>query len=373
MRKISILFLFAFFLSLFNPIIVLAEEKDPTNNITIQEALDIAYKSNPDLRKAQLEIEKAQILRDDAAKAVTWIPTGGLINPAYQQVFNGYQQAEIGLSTAKKAEASEKNRITKEVIGSYTKVLKDYNTMESMKITLEDLEHQKRIAGMSKGLGLMADIDYEKLDAGIKNAEEGYKAIQAAYEGSLASLRYLLGQNPNWNPVLTSRAILETYPRNELSVELSRGTSESILVWTSKALLDIEKSQEYWVLPNVSTDMRNINRDKAEINYKQAKRDTRALIEQLYHGINAIEGQIQAAEVAYNTAQKDMEIAQVKYDVGMIPRYSAMPGAETLSSAKVEAEKTRLELENLKADLAKMKADFAFLTGQTVYNPKDWI
>lgn len=372
MRKKIAYIIVAFFLVMVLTPTAFAKDGIEVDTLTIQNALDIAYKNNPDLRKAGLEIEKAQILRDDAAKAVTWIPTGGLINPAYQQIFNGYQQAEIGLSTAKKAETSEKDRITQEVISTYTNVLKSYNTMEGMKISLEDLQHQKRVAGMSKGLGLMADIDYEKLDAGIKKAEEGYKATNAGYESSLANLRYLLGQNPNWNPVLTSRAILETYPRNELSIELSRGTSESILVWTSKALLDIEKSQEHWVLPNVSSDMRYINLHKAEINYEQAKRDAKAIIEGLYYGIDTIEGQIQAAEVAYITALKDLQVAELRYDVGMIPRYSAMPGVQTLSSAMVEAENARLELENLKADLAEMKANFAFLTGQTVYNAEDW-
>lgn len=341
------------------------------HTMTLEDALQIAYGNNPDLRKADLELEKAQILRDDTRKALDWIPTGGLIYPETQQVFNAYQQAEIGLATAKKAQASEKDRITQEVITAYTKVLKDFNTMESTRLTLEDLEHQKRIAGMSMGLGLISELDYQQLESGIKQAQEGYKAAQAAYEGSLASLRYLLGQNASWNPVLSSRAILDTYSRNELSVELSRGTSESILVWTQKALLDIEESKKTWVLPNTSSDMKKVDLHMAEINYEQAKRDVKATIEGLYHGIDAIEGQIQAAESALATAQKDLEIARLKYEVGAISRY-AMQGAESLSAAEIAAETARMDLENLKADLAQMKAQFAYLTGQEPYDPKDW-
>ncbi len=341
------------------------------HTITLEDTLQIAYSNNPDLRKADLEVEKAQILRDDTREMIDWIPTGGLIYPETQQVFNAYQQAEIGLTTAKKAQASEKDRITQEVITAYTKVLKDFNTMESTRLTLEDLEHQKRIAGMSMGLGLISEMDYQQLESGIKQAEAGYKAAQAAYEGSMASLRYLLGQNASWNPVLSSRAILDTYSRNELSVELSRGTSESILVWTQKALLDIEESKKTWVLPNTSSDMKKVDLHMAEINYEQAKRDVKATIEGLYHGIDAIEGQIQAAESALATAQKELEIAQLKYDIGAIPRYS-MTGTDSLSAAEVAAETARMDLENLKADLAQMKAQFAYLTGQEPYDPNDW-
>ena len=346
--------------------------EEAVHTVTLEDALQMAYTSNPDIRKADLELEKAQINRDDARDTLDWIPTGGLIDPAVNQVFNLYQQTEIGLSTAKKAQESEKDRITQEVISAYTKVLKDFNTMESTRLTLEDLEHQKRIAGMSMGLGLISELDYQQLESGIKEAQEGSKATQAAYEGSMAALRYLLGQNASWNPVLSSRAILDTYSRNELSVELSRGTSESVLVWTKKALLDIEKSKEIWFLPNTSSDLKKVDLHMAEVSYEQAKRDAKAMIEQLYYGIEATEGQIQAAESALATAQKDLEIAQLKYDIGAISRYSMVPGTDTLSAAELEAETARMDLESFKADLAQMKAQFAYLTGQEPYDPGDW-
>ncbi|NLU48037.1 MAG: TolC family protein [Syntrophomonadaceae bacterium] len=358
-------------LSLLFPMFTYAEE-EPILKVTIDDALQIAYANNPDLRKANLEVEKAQIQRDDAAKYVTWIPTGGMVVPAYQQIFNAYQQAEIALTAAKKAQASEKKRVTQEVITAYTKALKDYNTMESTRIKLQDLENQKRIAGMSMGLGLISELDYQKLDSSIKQAQEGYKSAQAAYESSIASLRYLLGKGEDWNPKLASRAVLDTYNRHELNVELSRGLSESVLVMTQKALLDIEKSKEDWILPNVSSNMQKINSGMAEINYEQAKRNAKATIEQLYYGIDALEGQIQAAESALATAQKDLEIAELKYEVGVISRY-AIPGADSLSAAEVTAETARMNIENLKADLAQMKAQFAYLTGQEPYDPADWI
>jgi len=344
---------------------------EEVHTLTLEEALQLAYAHNPDLREADLEVEKAQILRNDAAKALDWIPTGGLIYPETQQIFNAYQQAEIGLSTAKKAQAAAKARVTQEVIAAYTNALKNYNTMESTRLQLQELENQKRIAGMSMGLGLLSEIDYQKLESNIKKAQEGYRAAQAAYEASIASLRYLLGQNQNWSPVLSSRAILDTYSRDELSVELSRGLTESVLVLQQKALLDIEESKKYWFIPNVSSDLKKVQLHMAEIDYEQAKRDAKSTIEQLYYGIDAAERQIEAAKSALAAAEKDLEIAKLKYEVGAISRY-AMPGSESLSSAEVAAKTARMNLESFRADLAQMKAQFAFLTGKEPYDLKDW-
>lgn len=340
--------------------------------VSLEEALQIAYQNNPDLRKSNLELDKAQIQRDDARQLIDFIPASGLVSPETNAVFNAWQQAEIGLATAKKAQTSEKELVSKEVISTYIEAVKYYNDMESSRLTLQNMEHQKRIAGMNMGLGLMSELAYQKLDNSINKVQEGYKATQAMYEGAIASLRYLLGQSAGWNPGLSSRAVLAAYPRNELSVELNRGTSQSVLVYTKKALLDIENSKEDWILPNLSTKMQNINLNMAELDYEQATRDAKAAIEKLYYGIDTLEGQIQVSEASYREAQKDLEIAKLKFDVGVIPRYSMTPEAETLSGAELDEQKARLDLENLKADLAKMKADFAYLTGQTVYDSKDW-
>lgn len=347
-------------------------DQDTLTTVSLEEAIQLAYKNNPDIRKADLELEKAQILRNDARKHVDYIPIEGLVSPQYQQVFNNYQQAEIGLSVARKTYLTEQERVNKEVISTYAQAVKNYNAMENMQLTLKDMETQKRIAAMGMSLGLISELNYEKIDMANNKVQEGYKATQASYESSIASLRYLLGRSMGWNPVLTSRAVLNNYPRNELSVELNRGTSESAMVWTQKALLDIENSKKYWTLPNLSSEMQKINLNMAEVNYEQANRDAKALIEKLYYGINAIEGQIQVADNACRIAEKDLQIAQLKFDVGIIPRYSMINGDETLSGAELGAQKARLELENLKADLVMMKSDFAYLTGQTVYNPNDW-
>lgn len=369
-QYIALLVTLAFCMILASPAISLAGDED--NGLSIQQALDIAYKSNPDIRKAQLEVDKAQLQRDDAAEAVTFIPTGGLVAPAYQQLYNGYQQTEIALKTAKKACDAEKDRITKEVIAAYATAIKNYNIMETTRLNLEDMKEQKKAYSLAKEVGYMAEHDYSKFETGLKSLEEGYKASQAQYNSSIASLGQLLGKTQGWNPELTSRAVLDEYSRNELTVEISRALSESVLVMRQQALLDIEESKQEWVLPNVSSDMQQIELDMAGINYEQARRSARSTIEGLYYGIDALEGQIEAAQSSYEMARRNYEVAKLKYEVGMIPKCSIVPGEESLNGAALDVSKKLVELESLKADLAQNKATFAYLTGQVVYSSGDW-
>ena len=372
LKKLTPLLLLVFVAVAIIPGTVVAQED--SSALTMQQALDMAYKHNPDLRKAQLELDKAEINRDDAAKAVSGIPTGGLVIPEVQQGYNQFQQAEIGLKVAKQTVATEKDRLSKDIINAYTTALKNYNTMETTRLTLEDLKQQLSVSNIAMQTGMMSDYDLSAVQNGIRQAEKGYQAAQAQYDASLAALAALLGQGSNWKPELNSKAVLTKYQREDLAIELSRGLEQSTAVWQAQAQVDIEKSKETWIMPNISSDMQSINTGTAETTLEQAKIATQSAIEQLYYGIDATEGQIAAAEAANVQAQRDLEIAQLKYDVGLATKYS-LPGASgssSLAAATLAAQKAQYNLDSLQAGLAGMKAQFAYLTGQTVYDAEDW-
>ena len=340
--------------------------------LTIQEALDTAWSNNPDLRKAQLEVEKSEISRDKVFEAVTWIPTGGLVVPAYQQVFNNYQQAEIGLSVAKKTEKLEKDRIAKDVIAAYTLALNNFNRMELAYETYQDMQERAKNNSIANSIGLSSDYDYEQFSVVMKQAEQGYRAAQVAYESSIAELRQILGRSSEWNPRLTSQANLSTYQRESLSLELTRAMSESVLVWSKEALLDIEKSKQNWVLPNLPGNMQQINLDMAEIDYEQAKRSARVTIEGLYNTIDLLEKQIAVAELNLQSTEKDLSIAELRYELGVISKNGLIPGGQDLASVQLKAHNAKVELQSLKSQLAQAKAEYAYLTGKEVFNIQDW-
>lgn len=340
--------------------------------LSLDEALDISLKNNSDLEKGKLQLEKAEIARDDSAEAITYVPVEGAFSPEYQALYSGYQQAELTVRNQKKILQSEEARINSEVISTYCSAVKNFNAMHKAQLQLELMDKQNTIASISKEIGLISNYDYEGSKLGKKQLQEVVNLAESSYNGSITELRRLLGQSSDWEVELVSKPTIKIYPRHDLAIEVSRGTSESALVMTKEFLLGLEEIKKGWRTTDyVSRQIQDIDLSLAQIDYGEAKRAVRATIEQLYYTIDALEGQIQAAESALATAQKDLEIAQLKYEVGAISRYS-MTGTDSLSAAEVAAETARMDLENLKADLAQMKAQFAYLTGQEPYDPEDW-
>ena len=150
-----------------------------------------------------------------------------------------------------------------------------------------------------------------------------------------------------------------------MGIEISRGLSESRDVWSAEAQLKIEESQQPFLIPGLSSKMQNLNLELAQVDYEKSKRDTRSSIEQLYYTLDTMEGQIAVAEKAYETAAKDVKMAELRYNLGLIAR-------SALSTAQVAEVNARTNLENARASLAQYKAQYALLTGQQVYSADDW-
>lgn len=349
-----------------------AASEPNTKTLTIQNALDLAYKNNTDLKKAQLDLENAQDSADDASEGIYYIPTNGLVLPTVQSQVNGYQQAQIALAAAKKTVTASKSSLAYNVVKAYNDVITANNDVESTRMDLAESKEQKRVASLSKDLGLTTQLDYETLTDNITAAEEGLKAKEEQYKLKCTALALLLGEEQNWQPTLASRAILSQYPREALSLEMGRSVSESILILQKQSQYEIEQSKTQWILPNIDSDTQLRNVEIAGIDLEQAKDDARTTIEQLYYAINATEKQVAINRDTLNRAERDLKIGELKYSLGMLPKISLSSTGESITSLRNDAVDARLDVENSCADLATYKAQFAYITGNTVFEDKDW-
>jgi len=371
MRIIAVTMVFSILSLMTAPALAMAESGGG-ESLSIAAALELAAKSNPGYRQASLQVEKTELIRDKAAETVGLIPEQGWVDPASQQVINNYQQAVIGYDAARKALQAQKNTLTKDVISAYTACLREHNNLAYARINLENTQRQLQISGIARTVGLVGDYEFEQADTGLKQVQEGVKAQEAGYESAVASLRALLGKEDGWTPNLSSRPVIEVYPREALATELGRAANESILLLETKANYEIEESKQRWLFPNQIYGMKGIDLELSSIAYEQARRDSKATVESLYLGIDALEAQVEAAQKSYEMAAKDLEVVQLKYELGMAAEYELQPSGSSMASARVACEKARIDLENLQSQLAESKAKFAALTGKEAYNAADW-
>ncbi|MGE5454397.1 MAG: TolC family protein [Methylocystaceae bacterium] len=373
LRKLAAILVTLVFLLSF-PAAASAQGTDKTKDLSIQEALETANKASYDLKYNSLEVERAEKNRDDGAKAVTYIPTGGFVSTGYQSLYNSYQRADIAVTVAKKTEQLTKDQIYSDMVSAYASAIKARNTLESARISLDKAKQQRKISSLAASLGMVSDYDMKSYDDAISKLETAVKSYDSAYQSSVASLADLLGiSDTNWKPNLTSTPILNNYKRDELGIELSRGSDKSATVWTKKALRDIELSKQSWSLEGVTDVTKDINMKEAEYNYQQSIIDVAASIKSLYFALDAQEKIVTDKVQALTKAENDLKLAKIKYNVGIIP-YCSTSTTECLYNMEKAVDIAKLDLVSARADLAKQKANFALLTGQNndLYSASEW-
>lgn len=374
MRYIKIRGLLAVFIAITlvmaNPLVA----KAAVEELSIADAVAIATSKNPEVTSLKLQVDRANILRDDAADLVTFFsPDQLLVNPEGQMIVNSYEQLTIQLKTLKKQLESEQGRVEKDVVNAYTAALMAANDMEATKLTLAEMDQQKKLFDLAQGLGMVSTFDHNTLLRKVEQLEDGLKIQEKQYAASIATLRALLNQSSDWDPVLTSQPVISEYPRQSLATEFTRAADQSVLMLGAQTARDLEQIKVYWPsFDGQDAYMDQIQRNVKDLEYEKTKRDTYATVEQLYHGMDALEMQIGLFQKQLEEKQRDLELKQLKYDLGMIPLRSMQPGVETLESAQNAVTKAQLELKSLQAGLAANKANYAYLTGQTVYSKTDW-
>lgn len=345
------------------------------HELNIREAIELALKNDPDIRANDLTVRELEILRDKAAAAVEYVPTGGMVSEVTHAIASQYQQAEIGLQAAKKLQESQKELTAKNVIDAYTAAIKNKNTLDLAILNLQKMQKLMAVNQVSRELGLVSAYNWEVLENGLSKAEAGVKAAEANYLSSIVSLNELLGTSKDSRFQLVSRPVLNHVPKNPLETELSRATSDSVLVLKAKSELELEKFNQNLIIMEggsvKSSEQSSIDLNQAQVSYDQSRRDARTGVEGLYYGIDALEKQVESLELAYKQAERELNDAQLRYRLGIIPLVSSS-GASDLITAQVGYEKAKADIESLRADLVNTKANFYYLTGRSIYESADW-
>lgn len=374
-RAVSILVFASLLLS---PGLVLAGE-EPTaeaEHLSLQKALEIAYKSNPDLRTAERQLDMAQYMRDELAKNMDFLPKAGgaplYMYPAVQEAINSFQQAEINYRTARQGLDIVRNSLEAKVIAAYSGCLKAESNLQYYYKMLQYMEEQNRVNQTARNVGVVASTDYQKAVNGLEQYREAVRSQEVALQSQRAELARLLNKGDNWQPVLSSCPVIETWDRNPVNIEILRGVDESPLTLSQKHNLDIEKSKEFW--PGTRTDafMWEVQYDLAQLNYESASRQAAAQIEGTYHQADVLEKGIAIAKLEQEQAQRDLEVLELKHSVGLIPMYKLNPLEGSLAEARLQVEKCQMDLDNMQIDLVQLKAAYNVNTGHSAYDPRDW-
>ncbi len=369
-RRLPMALIIVFALALLVPAAAYASEEP----LSIDAAVELAQAKNPQVTSLKLQVDRANILRDDAADLVTFFSPGNLlVNPDGQMLVNNYEQLTIQLKTMKKQLDIEQRRVEKEVVSAYAGAVMATNDMKATRLTMEEMKQQARLYDLGRNIGVISLYDHNTFLRKMEQLEDKLAMQEKQYDSSIASLRGLLHQGTEWKPVLTSQPVITKHPRQRLETEFIRATEESVMILGAETAVELERIKVYWPkFEGQDAYMDEIQRNVKELEYEKTKRDMRSTVEQLYWGMDALETQIELSQKVLEEKQRELKLKELKYELGLIPLRSMQPGVETLETAQNDVTRAQIDYNNLQAKLAANKANYGYITGQTVYSKLDW-
>ncbi len=315
--------------------------------LSLSKAIEMAVKQNKALKIDELEIERTEALREEAADRLSFTPTGDSgYDPEVEAAWYSLLQADLTWRMSKKSYDARLDGITLAVCQLYWNVLKAQENVKVKELALElaRLELQKSQSAYRLGLtgrlqssGSAASVKgLEQAVADVAEAESALAAAQNELDKAYLKLNQMLGLHPGDRPVLVDK--LEFYPLQvaDLDTEVNRVLENSPSVWLAEQKVTQKKYATDLMFASgqyTPYDVRQAELAQAELDARNARDALEMQVRELYHTLKGLEESYKSAEQAAATAQEELKEKQVMFRLGMATRVDVLAAEVSLASA----------------------------------------
>ncbi len=316
----------------------IAETVNSEQGLTLQQAVEQALKYDRGLKKAEAVVERTEYLREEAGDRVQFTPImGEFYDPITEVNWNMLLSADLTWRMSKKMLEADRDALVLRTCKGYW----DVQAAQGKLVVQERLEQQALLNLQNARVGLqtgtIAPYQVATADAAWQQAKYNLGATGQELENAYSLFNQLLGLKADERLVLTDMPAYEPLEINSLNYEVARVIADSPSTWLAQQKVTLQEwaadmmfsSGEY-----TPYKARQIAVDQAELDAASAEDLMEQVTRSLYHTTKGLEDAYSAAEEALKTAQENLRIVNVKYDVGMATKADVV--AAEVAVAQVE-------------------------------------
>ncbi|QXM06742.1 stalk domain-containing protein [Crassaminicella indica] len=334
------------------------EENVATWDYTYETMLKKALDSSRDLKAAEMNVERMDIIKDDSKDDTDYIPTryGSDIrylkgNVAYLK----YKKNNFEYELAKKKVNMIKDRIAYDVKNAYYEVLKGEDNKKLAKLAMDLTQEKAKLTDLSHREGLASDIENNQAKRDYEEAKKQYdlavKELDKAYE----KLNDLVSLDAKARYTLKDEIIFDADIEEDVDYHIARVTDKSPEIWALNEIVDLKDLSVDLYVFNLPVDYKwsfdmdpyeakEIDAKIATIELGKVKQKYEQGLRELYTSLKQLKDQYEKYKIAYEKAKDDLKMAKVNVAVG-----NELPIIE---------KKAILQLENSKKQLRETIMDY---------------
>lgn len=322
------------------PGVTLGSETMETSNsieLTLDDAVNRALAKNNALKTAEYDIERSEVIRDEAVDDVKYTPVGPT-PAAASAAFTGLVTKDLSWQMSKKTKDVTADTVVASVLNNYTGVLAAQEKVAAAEKALAYAEWQRLVARVGYQVGTVSISEKTVAESGYEGKAAALAAARSSLDDCFQKLNTLVGINSEERPVLKDNPECVPLKIDNLETEVSRRIEKNPSVWMAERNIDLAKltlDLHSWNDPtSVPYDAKKIDVDKAELNASSTKEQMQQLVRTLYYSIREMEEQYVSLEQALKVAEENLRIKQVMFEVGMATKGDLLSAESELANAK---------------------------------------
>lgn len=337
-------------------------EETKKYDYTYEDLLERVYKYSRDLKRLDLNVDIAQINKDEAKNNIKSIPTGmgnGADDAARTSAYIGLEQNRIDLKNAENRIKTKKDQLAYDLKKSYDDVLKNEDNMKIKKLELEiENENFKQInikyeyGSISENEKIQAKRDYEQMKKGY---EMNLEDLNKVYE----NLNDLVGFNKEERYILKDEIKFNKIDDDDVEYHIARMISISPEIWEEEKnvkIKDLGVKLHTFNAGGSSYDIKKMNLKQANMNLGDKKKAYGENLRNTYKILKRYKDKYKNILLSYEKTKDDLKKAKIDLEIG--------------STTPIEVKRKNLALEREKKNLKDKVMDYNELLMK--YN-KPWI
>jgi len=309
--------------------------------LTLQQALSMAMATSPSLISSSYGIDQAKnkVIQQTepitGLSNLTFTPSGNT-STATEGAFNTLVAANLSWQQAQKANQAGQDTVTYQVYSAYYTILQDEEALnaEQQSFNLEDLT--QRVTNLEYQVG------YTSQDAVVQENQK-YAAAQATLATDQASLdtdyqkfNQLVGLATDDRPVLTDQPTFAPLVIGSLDAEVSRVLASDVNI--SNAQNTVTEQQEGMTIVSQDPAANAASADtlgESQQNLVNEQNNVSQWERNTYYSIQNLESSQDSLQQALTTAETNLQMYQVEYNVGIATKIDLETAQSSLTSAQL--------------------------------------
>lgn len=295
--------------------------------ITMDKAIEVAYDSNLALRMARLELDHAekQLVKAQADAALAPSPVG-------------LRQAEVAVETQKLLLEQTRRQVDLQVRSAYYAAISKTQQRAIAEKNLDQVQEQLRIIAAKQEEGLATKLDVVNSEKSLLQAQGSLDSALAEEELAVLELKRVMGlpytDKISVEPSDTLIESVELLPEQVVEKVLTNSLDLMRLQWALEiSQMQEESARNEYTAPLIKDIYAN-RRMKAELDLKEATRNTYLQAKQAWNSLRQAEFHVELSEKELEAAEENYRITKVRFDGGLEIPNNLLRAQISLTSAQ---------------------------------------